>query len=106
MPLNKENRGFKIKEKVKLLFKPKINIYFSSSELIKNELEILEKVGVMEKVDYSDKASPTEHVKKKFKRRVWADFSTGLNDCFEACSGLRSGAWPWKRNNGKLGAFN
>ena len=24
----------------------------------------------------------------------------------EACSGLRSGAWPWKRNNGRLGAFN
>ena len=23
-----------------------------------------------------------------------------------ACSGLRSGAWPWKRNNGRLGAFN
>ena len=23
-----------------------------------------------------------------------------------ACSGLRSGAWPWKRNNGRLGAFS
>ena len=27
-------------------------------------------------------------------------------ECPGACSGLRSGAWPWKRNNGRLGAFN
>ena len=49
-------------------------------------------------------------------KRLWSMEMEGDNDvgrlyCSRAerpgaCSGLRSGAWPWKRNNGKLGAFN
>ena len=42
--------------------------------------------------------------------RVWWEAATNIwhapGECPGACSGLRSGAWPWKRNNGRLGAFN
>ena len=45
---------FESKEKVKFVFKPKRNVPFSSLEVINKELEILEKFGVIKKVDYSD----------------------------------------------------
>ena len=60
---------------------------------------------MIEKVDYSDWASPTVYVKKKNKKiRVCADFSTGLNDC------IRDHSYPLptpedifsKLNGGKL----
>ena len=43
--------------------------------------------------------------------RVWWEAATNIRHAPGeerpgACSGLRSGAWPWKRNNGRLGAFN
>ena len=60
---------FEIKEKVKPVFKPKRNVPFSSLEVINKELERLEKVGVIENVDYSDMASPTAYVKKKKKKK-------------------------------------
>ena len=58
---------FKIKGKVKLIFKPTRNVPFSSLEVINKELERLEKVGVIEKVNYSDCASLTVYMKKKKK---------------------------------------
>ncbi len=47
------------------MFKPKRNVPFASLEVINKELERLEKVGVIEKVDYSDWALPTVNVKEK-----------------------------------------
>ena len=74
--------NFELKQNVKLVFKPKRNVPFSSKEDIEIELQRLQENGVVEKVDYSEWASPTVYVKKKNKKiRVCADFSTGLNDC-------------------------
>ena len=50
---------FEIKEKVKPVLKPIINVPFSSLKVINKWLERLEKVEVIEKVEYSDWASPT-----------------------------------------------
>ena len=67
---------------MKPVFKPKRKVPFSSKEDIEIELQRLQENGVVEKVDYSEWASPTVYVKKKNKK-IWvcADFSTGLNDC-------------------------
>lgn len=74
--------NFELKQNVKPVFKPKRNVPFSSKEDIEIELQRLQENGVVEKVDYSEWASPTVYVKKKNKKiRVCADFSTGLNDC-------------------------
>ena len=53
---------FKIKLKVKPMFKPKRNVLFSFWWVINKELERLEKVRVLEKVDYSDWVSPTVYI--------------------------------------------
>ncbi|XP_014782394.1 uncharacterized protein LOC106877872 [Octopus bimaculoides] len=50
-------------------------------EQVNKELDSLEKMGVIEKIDSSYWVSPTENVKKNNKIRVCADFSTGLNEC-------------------------
>ena len=74
--------NFELKQNVKPVFKPKRNVPFSSKEDIEIELQRLQENGVVEKVDYSEWASPTVYVTKKNKKiRVCADFSTGLNDC-------------------------
>ena len=52
-----------------------------SVEIIDKELERLEKLGVIEKTDYSPWAAPTVYVKKKI--RICAYDSTGLNDCLK-----------------------
>ena len=71
--------NFELKQNVKPVFKPKRNVPFSSKQDIEIELQRLQENGVVEKVDYSEWASPTVYVKKKNKKiRVCADFSTGL----------------------------
>ena len=73
---------FKLKDNVKLVFKPKRKVPFSSLETINKELRRLEENGVIKKVNYSEWASPTVYVKKKNNKiRVCVDFSTGLNEC-------------------------
>ena len=48
-----------------------------------------------------------EHVtKSNFRSQPHGPLSISPGERPGACSGLRSGAWPWKRNNGRLGAFN
>ena len=48
------------------------------------ELEQLEKMRIISKIDYPDWAAPTVYVKKKNEKiRVCADFSTGLKDCLK-----------------------
>lgn len=53
---------------------------FLALDPINNELNRLEKVGVVSKIDYSEWASPTVYIKKRNNKiRVCADFSKGLN---------------------------
>ena len=56
---------FELKDNVKLVFKPKRKVLFSSLETIDKELRRLEENGVIKKVEYSEWASPTVYVKKK-----------------------------------------
>ena len=73
---------FELKDNVKPVFKPKRKVLFSSSETIDKELGRLEENEVIKKVDYSEWASPTVYAKKKNNKiRVFADLSTGLNEC-------------------------
>ena len=60
------------------LFRSKRPIPYTSVEIINKELKRLEKLGVIEKTDYSPWAAPTAYVKKKI--RIYADYSAGLND--------------------------
>ena len=95
--------NFELKQNVKPVFKPKRNVPFSSKEGIEIELQRQQENGVVEKVDYSEWASPTVYVKKN-KIQVCANFSTGLNDC------LRDHSYPipspedifTKLNRGKI----
>ena len=78
---NKMKAKFNLKENVGPVFKKKSNVPFASLKQINDKLDWLEKMGVLSKVDYSDWASPTVHIKKKSKERcICADFSTGLNN--------------------------
>ena len=80
----KTEAKFKLKENATPVFKPKRNVPFSSMDAIEKELERLQEMGVIEKVDHTDWASPTVYVKKKnHKIRVCADYSTGLNECIK-----------------------
>ena len=76
---------FELKDNVKPVFKPKRKVPFSSLETIDRELQRLEENGVIKNVDYSEWASPTVYVKKN-KIRVFADFSTRLNECLRDLS--------------------
>ena len=62
---------------------------FAYREKVKKEIERLLKKGIIERVEYSDWASPIVVEKKpNNKIRICADFSTGLNDC------LKDGNYP------------
>ena len=75
---------FELKEGATPIFKPKRNVPFSSLEKINDELQRLEQLGVISRIDHSQWASPTVYVKKKQNKiRVCADFSTGLNDALK-----------------------
>jgi hypothetical protein len=72
------------KENISPIFKPKRNVPFSSIDIIEKELERLQALGVIEKVEHTDWASPTVYVKKKNdKIRICVNFSTGLNECLK-----------------------
>ena len=80
----KTEAKFELKENATPVFKPKRNVPFSSMDAIEKELERLQKMDVIEKVDHTDWASLTVYVKKKNNKiRVCADFSTGLNECLK-----------------------
>ena len=58
----------------------KRNVPFAAIGKIDEELDGLEKVGILSKVIFSEWAAPTLYVRKKFNQiRICADFSTGLN---------------------------
>ena len=80
----KTEAKFEVKRDATPVFKPKRTVPFSSMDAIEKELERLQQLEVIEKVDHTDWASPTVYVKKKNdKIRVCADFSTGLNECLK-----------------------
>ena len=80
---SKVKAKFALKENTTPIFWPKRQVPFAALANIEKELERLEKLGVIEKNDYSPWASPTGYVKKKSKKRVCVDYSTGLNICFK-----------------------
>ena len=74
---------FEVKGNATPEFKPKKSVPFAAFDPINKELERLEKLGVIYKVEYSEWASLTVYVKKKKnnKIRVWAN--TGRRRLFE-----------------------
>ena len=75
---------FELKENVHLDIKKKKNVPFTSLKHINDELVRLEKIGVLSKVDDSDRTSPTLYINKKSKEvRFCVDYSTGLIDALK-----------------------
>ena len=70
-----------MKENAKPIFKRKRNVSFGALEQIDKELERLENLGVISRIEYSEWACPVVYVKKNNKIRMCVDFSTGQNDC-------------------------
>ena len=62
---SKVKTKFEVKENVMPVFRPKRPVPYASLEIIDKELGRLEKLGVIEKTDYSPWAAPTVYVKKK-----------------------------------------
>ena len=62
------------------MFKEKRNVPFVSLPQINEELDRLERAGLLSKIEYNQWASPTVYVKEKSKEiQVCADFSMGPN---------------------------
>ena len=62
---SKVKAKFEVKENVMPVFRPKRPVPYASVEIIEKELGRLEKLGVIEKADYSPWAAPAIYVKKK-----------------------------------------
>ena len=77
---NKMTAKFELKDDIQPVFKKKRNVPFASLPLVNEELDRLERTGVLSKIEYSQWVSATVYVKKKSKE-IWvcADFSTRLN---------------------------
>ena len=70
---------FELKDDIQSVSKKK-NVPFTSLPQINEELDRLERTGVLLKIEFSQWASPTVYVKKKSKEiRVCIDFSKGFN---------------------------
>ena len=75
---------FELKPNIEPVFKKKRNVPFALLNQIDEELNRLKQIGVLLKVEYSERASPTVYVKKKSKEiRVSADFCTRLNNALK-----------------------
>ncbi len=71
---------FELKENTMPIFKKKRNVPFASVEKINEELDSLEKMGIISKVESNSWAAPIVCIKKKSNQvRICVDFSTGLN---------------------------
>lgn len=69
---------------VKPIFRPKRPVPCAALPAVEKELDRLESIGVISKVNYSNWAAPIVIVKKSNGTlRICADFSTGLNDALE-----------------------
>ena len=80
----KAKTKFKVKENATPVFSPKRSVPLVALDPINKELERLEDLGVISKVDYSEWALPTVYMKKKNNKiHVYADFSKWLNDSLQ-----------------------
>lgn len=67
------------------VYKPKRPVPYAAYSDIENELNRLESIGVIERVEYSQWAAPIVAVKKaNGSTRICGDFSTGLNEALES----------------------
>lgn len=74
-----------LKENIQPVYKPKRPVPFAAYPAIDAELNRLENIGVIEKVNYSQWAAPIVAVTKaNGTTRICGDFSTGLNDALES----------------------
>ena len=74
----------KVKDGAQPVFKKKRNVPFAALEQINKELHRLEQAGILSKINFSEWAAPTVHVKKKSNEiRICANFSTRLNDALQ-----------------------
>ena len=64
---------FEFQDNVQPVFKKKRNIPFASLEQINEELERLIRIGVLSKLEHSERAAPTVYVKKKKKKKIQRD---------------------------------
>uniref|UniRef100_A0A5S6QNW5 Reverse transcriptase domain-containing protein n=1 Tax=Trichuris muris TaxID=70415 RepID=A0A5S6QNW5_TRIMR len=66
------------------VFKRKRPVPYAALSLVEQELDRLEQLGIISKIDYSNWAAPIVAVKKANGTvRLCADFSTGLNEALE-----------------------
>ncbi|CAH8546802.1 unnamed protein product [Schistosoma rodhaini] len=66
------------------VFRPKRPVPYAALTIVEQELERLQKSGIIEPVNFSDWAAPIVIVKKpNGSIRLCADYSTGLNDALE-----------------------
>ncbi|EGT46872.1 hypothetical protein CAEBREN_15395 [Caenorhabditis brenneri] len=80
----KEQAVLKVKPNSKPVFKPKRPVPYGALEAVEKELDRLEGLGVLKKVNYSQWAAPLVCVRKAGGDvRVCVDLSTGLNDALE-----------------------
>ncbi|KAK4474327.1 hypothetical protein MN116_000411, partial [Schistosoma mekongi] len=69
----------------KPVFRPKRPVPYAAIPVVEQELERLQKLGVIEPVNFSEWAAPIVVVKKTNGNvRLCADYSTGLNEALEA----------------------
>ncbi|CAH8672200.1 unnamed protein product [Schistosoma rodhaini] len=67
------------------VFRPKRPVPYAALPIVEQELERLQRSGIIEPVNFSDWAAPIVIVKKlNGNIRLCADYSTGLNDALEA----------------------
>ncbi|XP_053681613.1 uncharacterized protein K02A2.6-like [Sabethes cyaneus] len=68
----------------KPVFRPKRPVAYSMESVVEQELDRLQSLGILKKVDFSDWAAPIVVVRKSNGTvRICADFSTGLNSVLE-----------------------
>lgn len=68
------------------VFKSSRKVPATAIGIINEELDRLEKCGIIKKVDYSKWTVPTVCIKREAnKTRLCANFSTGLNNCLKTC---------------------
>lgn len=72
---------FQVKENAILVFKQKWIVSFAVLKQFNAESDILEKLSVIENIDYTKRASPTVYSKKKdYKIRVCTGVTTRSNE--------------------------
>ena len=81
----KTTASLQLKPNTKAIFRPKRPVPYAALEAVENELNRLEEIGVIKRVDFSSWAAPIVVTKKSNGSvRICADFSTGLNNALES----------------------